>query len=194
MTNIIEDRAKLDTVTQTLTVNQRRFLAARADTDTDVAACKEVGIAKQTITNWKRNSDFVTAYRLTLGLTIDPSKELAIPAKTRQELVVQQVDALTEVLPSVVREHIRLALYAEQEAVRLNAIKEVYNMVGFGVDRAMPVGKQSQVFIQMLSLMGPQVAAEAKRRGLPVSSELQDIINAQYRVIEQEEGESCTED
>jgi hypothetical protein len=62
----------------------------------------------------------------------------------------------------------------------------LYEVLGFNAGEAMPVSKQNKVFVQMLTMLAPQVAAEAERRGLPSNTSLMSIVEAQFEQVESE--------
>lgn len=182
-----------------LSAKQRLFLDARATAASDEEAMRTVGIVSSSLRRWKGVPIFWDAYRKVTG-QLDQTLGESIPlnADERQQLAFSQSEALMKILPGVVQEHIRIALGADKDADRLRAIEKLYAAVGFGKDEAPPVSKQNQVFMQMLDMMAPQVAAEATRRGLPVSSTIKDVVAEDFakvmaRLEEESRGEEVEE-
>jgi len=174
-----------------LTTKQRLFLDAlstgtrsQGEQGTGMAdadAARTVGVAMSSVYRWKNIPKFWGEYQVVVGEAEETLEDaMALGAEDRQQLAADQAEALMRILPSVVQEHIHIALRADKDADRLRAIEKLYAAVGFGKDEAPPVAKQNRVFLQMLNLMAPQVAAEAARRGLPVSSTVKEVISADF--------------
>jgi hypothetical protein len=171
-----------------LSAKQLEYLELRKNTKTDVAAARQMSITRQIVTNWKRKPEFLAAYEQVVG----KKKEalLDVQKADRRKINAAQVEALVAALPEVVQEHINIALTADRIADRMRAIDKFYEILGFGAEATMPVSRQNQIFIQIMNLMGPQVEAEAARRGLPSGSSLQDIVEGEFAEMEDEDADS----
>ena len=147
----------------------------------DADAARTVGVAMSSVYRWKNIPKFWGEYQVVVGEAEETLEDaMALGAEDRQQLAADQAEALTKILPSVVQEHIRIALSSPKDADRLRAIEKLYSAIGFGKDEAPPPSRQNKVFLQMLSLMAPQVAAEAAKRGLPVASTIKDVISQDF--------------
>ena len=181
-----------------LTVKQHLFLDARATGIADADAARMVSVAMSSVHRWKNLPAFWDRYRKATGEIEETLEEaIVLEAEDRQQLAADQAEALTKILPEIVQEHIRIALRSDKDADRLRAIEKLYSAIGFGKDEAPPPSRQNKVFLQMLSLMAPQVAAEAARRGLPVASTIKDVIAedfAQTMLRLEQEGTEGEED
>lgn len=116
---------------------------------------------------------------------------LPVPdAQNNQVIVSRQVDEVMQYLPALVQENLAVALApattATQLTAKLKAIDMLYDVMGFTAGAAMPVSKQNQVFISMLTMLAPQVAAEAQRRGLPTNATIMQVIDGMYTEKESE--------
>lgn len=114
------------------------------------------------------------------------TNQLPVPDTTNNQIVIsRQVDVLMEQLPALVQENLALALMPASNAAgytaKLKAIDMLYGVMGFTAGAAMPVSKQNAVFIQMLTMLAPQVAAEAQRRGLPTNATIMQVIEGIYK-------------
>lgn len=180
--NRIARQTKLDELYEKLTEGQRKFLDARRYQQSDGLAAEASGCSPQSVPRWKKAPTFMKAYTIiTLGDT-PKGDELVLYAKDKDAIKEEQLDALIQVLPQIVQEHIRIALWGGKEVDRLRALERIEELVGLTPKDA-PEGKQSQVFINMLTLMMPQVRAEAQRRGLPISSTMEDVIDGAFEPL-----------
>jgi len=171
----VEER--LEALRPMLTSRQLEYIYARRECGSDIEAARKIECNPASVSRWKKMPAFAEAYELVTQPLALIRKEKVSPviAQKKQELMSQQLDAVISVLPEIVQENVRLALNARSESTRLKAIQMLYDAVGFKAEEMMPVSKQSQVFVQMLTLMRPQIAAEVERRGLPV-----DVVEAEY--------------
>jgi len=163
-----------------LTEQQVQFLNSRKTVSTDAEAVEQVGVTRQAVWKWKKDARFAEAYELATTVVPDPRVQLAIPEETRQDIIKGQIDSIAYYLPKVVEENIRLSLYAERESDRLTATKMLYQVLGFSAADAMPTAAQNKVFIAIMNLMGPQIQAEADKRGV----NLKDVIDVPYTELE----------
>jgi len=111
--------------------------------------------------------------RLPQGVTLDEAVQLA-----------QQYDYMQKFLPLVIQRHLALLLKPEtsvRELVQL--LKLYYELIGFSPERRLPGGQRSQVLVNTLYLLAPQIAAQAEARGLDVPRVIKDVIDAEFRVV-----------
>lgn len=119
-----------------------------------------------------------------------------VTSNTNQVLISKQVDEVIKYLPALVQENLAVALREASSAAaltaKLKAIDMLYDVMGFTAGAAMPVSKQNAVFIQMLTMLAPQVAAEAQRRGLPTNATILQVVEGMY--TEDGKGEEAQSD
>jgi hypothetical protein len=60
-----------------------------------------------------------------------------------------------------------------------------YELLGIDADTIRPVARQNQVLVQMINMMSPQLIHEAKSKGISVPEELEDVVDAAYRHVEE---------
>ena len=176
-------QTKLDSLYEKLTEGQRKFLDCRKFQNSDGLAAEAAGCSPQSVPRWKKNPTFLKAFTLiTMAQDHNTDDSLVLYEKDKDTIKADALDALVAILPQVVQEHIRIALQGGKEVDRLRAIERLEELVGLTPKDA-PEGKQSQVFINMLTLMMPQVRAEAQRRGLPISSSMADVIDGAFQPL-----------
>ena len=157
---------------------QKRFLEARAVTKSDRQACLMAKVSVSLPPVWKRYAPFKVAYA---AVTTEKEEDefirdvVNISSLDRHAVISQNIDQIAARLPEILAENIRLALHANKESDRIRAMQLLYNAIGFAAE-SIPVNRQNKVFVQMLTLLGPQVEAEAKKRGLPVGSTISDLV------------------
>lgn len=169
-----------------LTEKQVTFLEERRCVSTDKEAFKNAGVAYQNLPRWKRNDSFLAAYTLVSAVLAPPEDKLLVTGSDLETLKSSQLDSLSRALPRAVRELIRMVEHGMRDADRLAAIKELFSLTGFGPENTMPVTKQSQVFLNVLALVSPQIAAEAQKRNLPVPAATREAVEASWRELESE--------
>ncbi len=169
-----------------LTEKQVAFLEERRCVSTDKEAFKNAGVAYQNLPRWKRNDSFLAAYTLVSAVLAPPEDKLLVTGSDLETLKSSQLDSLSRALPRAVRELIRMVEHGMRDADRLAAIKELFSLTGFGPENTMPVTKQSQVFLNVLALVSPQIAAEAQKRNLPVPAATREAVEASWRELESE--------
>ena len=183
-------QTKLDELYTHLTEGQRKFLDARKFQNSDGLAAEASGCSPQSVPRWKKSATFLKAFTLiTMAQDHNTDTSLVLYEKDKETIKADQLDTLIVVLPQIVQEHVRIALQGGKEVDRLRAIERLEELVGLTPKDA-PEGKQSAVFIGMLNLMMPQVRAEAKRRGLPISSSMSDVIDGAYEPLLEVEDEA----
>jgi hypothetical protein len=183
------------------TQDQQRFINARRLVGTDQEAANDSGIRYGNLPQWKRNKPhFKTAWLLVkdewrksqpeavpeVQVTKWSSSAPAVVGTDRQTTMATEIDRITYQLPALIDTNIHVALNAEKDADKLRALQMLYEVLGFNAGEAMPVSKQNKVFVQMLTMLAPQVAAEAERRGLPSNTSLMSIVEAQFEQVESE--------
>jgi len=185
----VEIEAQLREMKEKLTEKQRTFIESRRVCANDTIAAEQANVSRPSISRWKNKSPlFLQAYTLATLALPNPQRDLILPEKEKQALIASQVESLTSVLPEVVKEHVRIALFGAKEADRLRAIEKVYDATGFGADILKPVSKQDKVFVQILQLIEPQVRAIARERGVPMlTASPADVIDVEVESCQEEE-------
>ena len=172
-----------------LTPKQRDFVFARANTNSDVAATAEGNVSIASVPKWKHEARFKPAYDMAVSMSkqaLADDKRIELPVivpgqvgTDKQQVMSQQIDLVTAVLPTIVAENIRLALQAPKDVDKLKAMQVLYSILNFDSGNAMPVSKQNKVYMTMLNMLQPQIAAEAAKRGLPANTKLIDLISGE---------------
>lgn len=154
-----ETQEALDNIWRRLTTKQKAFLEARKETETDYEASDIAGIAQSTASRWKNDKPFfLEAYELVVGASTP--EQLVIADRKLEDIRGKQVEMLEGILPSVIQEHIDLALGAQSENVRLSAIKEIYDILGLRRDSTAGEDlKGREKFMQYIQIFAPQMAA-----------------------------------
>ena len=171
-----EVQDKLDKHLKGLSPLQQKFLLLRRTTKTYGEACDQIEVSRQTSSRWKRVPKFMAAYTLAVEVIPDPRRDLMLPPEEREALIATQIESLTAVLPDVVRAHVNIALYGAKDSDRIRAINMLYEVLGVGTSPETAVSKQNRVFLQMLQILGPQVAIEAKKRGMELGATVSETV------------------
>ena len=184
-------RTKLDELLPELTEKQQDFLNKRILYPNDEQALDAADVSRQSLWRWQQKDiAFMKAYTIASLVIPKPEVFLQVSSADKNSLIITQLDVLTSILPEVIRQLIKIAMATTENirpADQLRAIEKICELTGMGAEAKMPIGKQSQIFIQMLTLMGPQIASEVEKRGLPVNASLREVVDAQFTHIEEEE-------
>lgn len=164
MTENIVNEDKLEKLLRECTPRQRKFLLARREVSTDKELAKQKVASEQTIANWKKLPIFRRAYDLII------QAGNADLLSVSQEDLAKQREAMSEILPLLVQKHINIALHGEKETDSLRAIERLYELAGFKPKQPEQLPNQNKVFVQMLTILGPQAVVEANRRGVNVNN------------------------
>ena len=187
MLDINEVERKFELLKVNFTPLQRSFLDCRRTTNKDVEAARLAGVSTSTVRKWKMDKpDFMHAYALVVDALPDPRRVLMIPEGDRQQIVRSQVDALSKMLPQVVGEHIKLALHASNEAVKMKAIEKLYEVCGLGPDTS-GMSKSNKTLVQLVNLIGPQLKKIAGSKGIVAGVEdIPGLVEGDYEELIEE--------
>jgi len=170
-------QTKLNGLLRRLSAKQVQFLEGRKSTKSDADACRLVGIASTTCSNWKRtNQEFYTAY-LIITEFLPSREELIVADQSKQAIVRIQMAALLAYLPMAVQRHIDIITNSKSEEMSIRAMKLLYDTIGIGPQAELPISKSNEALMNVLKMVAPQAAKEADKRGLPVEEDLRDMIS-----------------
>ncbi len=91
----------------------------------------------------------------------------------------QQLEVMSQHLPRVVRRHLAIILDSTtSNRDALVAIKLFYETMGVTPESLLPTGRMNKMIVNVLQMVGPQMAAVAQERGLELSGEVQRMLHA----------------
>lgn len=170
-------KLKLERFKKTLTPKQQEFLEARPLVKSDAEACRQIGSSDTSVPRWKKNSNFYTAYVIVTQM-LEANRELLISDVNKQTIVRLQEAALLAYLPKAVQMHIDIIVNGKSDEHKIRAIKMLYDYVGIGPSSGVPISKNNQALMNIISLIGPQARDEAKKRGLDSDAGISDVIRS----------------
>jgi len=159
-----EIQIKLRGLLDKLSPNQAEYLRVRQLCDSDAEAAKKVGIATTTVSRWKKDAEFMTAYTITTQM-LGAKKELVVADQNKQAIVKAQMATLMHTLPDIVQKLLDIALNGKSEEMKVRAMKLIFDTVGMGPQAELPLNKQTKSFLQVAELLVPQAQHELAKRG-----------------------------
>lgn len=158
----IEKQNRLEGLMPNFNEKQQAFLIARTQASNDADACAEADISVSSPPRWKHDGKFNEGYELAISI-FEEAREVFIPEADVEKMSEGQLAAFEDILPQVFQEHIRLALYAESESVRMRAIQDIYDRLGIGEQTNRGDFEGKNVFVQMIQMLQPQIEASEDR-------------------------------
>lgn len=159
-----EIQIKLRGLLDKLSASQAEYLRTRQFCDSDAEAAKKVGCVATTVSRWKKNSDFMTAYTITTQM-LGAKKELIVADQNKQAIVKAQMAVLMHTLPDIVQKLLDIALNGKSEEMKVRAMKLIFDTVGMGPQAELPINKQTKAFLQVAEMLRPQAEHELVKRG-----------------------------
>lgn len=159
-----EIQIKLRGLLDKLSPNQAEYLRTRQLCDSDSEAAKKVGIAATTVSRWKKNADFMTAYTITTQM-LGAKKDLIVADQNKQAIIKAQMATLMHSLPDVVQKLLDIAENGKSEEMRVRATKLVFDTVGLGPQAELPLNKQTRTFLNVANLLAPQAQNMLAKQG-----------------------------
>ena len=170
-----EIQIKLRGLLDKLSPNQAEYLRVRQLCDSDAEAAKKVGIATTTVSRWKKNADFMTAYTITTQM-LGAKRELVVADQNKQAIVKAQMATLMHTLPNIVQKLMDIALNGKSEEMKVRATKLIFDTVGLGPQAELPLNKQTKSFLSVAELLAPQAQHELIKRGAPEDKDLETLV------------------
>lgn len=91
----------------------------------------------------------------------------------------QQLEVMSQHLPKVVRRHLAIILDSStSNKDAISAIRLFYETLGVTPESLVPGGRTNKMIVNVLQMVGPQLAAVAKERGLDMSGEMRSLLHA----------------
>lgn len=169
-----------------LTKKQEAFITARMEESSDAAAAKRVPVGLTTVRKWKADSELFRKAYASAGTMAEKTRSaLSVAQKASLQGYVQDLVAS---MPAVVSQLVSVALTAEKDADKLTAIKLIFEAVNFKAETSMPISKQNKVFADIMLLVAPQAKKIAQDKGIPITGDVQEVLEASFREIPTLEG------
>lgn len=115
----------------------------------------------------------------------------------------QQLEVMSQHLPKVVRRHLAIILDSStSNKDAISAIRLFYETLGVTPESLVPGGRTNKMIVNVLQMVGPQLAAVAKERGLDMSGEMRSLLHAYpellsvdggFHVEGESESSTCTD-